>query len=59
VIVFPLGMLNLAVLAAIVLIIFAEKSLPFGQRVRQFAAAALLAYGTLVLFVPDALPTAM
>ena len=59
VIVFPLGMLNLAVLAAIVLIIFAEKSLPFGQLARQFAAAALLAYGTLVLFVPDALPTAM
>jgi len=35
VIVFPLGMMNVAVLAAIVLIIFAEKSLPFGHRVKQ------------------------
>jgi predicted metal-binding membrane protein len=59
VIVFPLGMLNVALLAAIVLLIFAEKSLPFGHRARQLAAAALLAYGTLVVFVPDALPTTM
>jgi len=59
VIVFPLGMMNVAVLAAIVLLIFAEKSLPFGQRARQLAAAALLAYGTLVVFVPGALPSMM
>jgi predicted metal-binding membrane protein len=59
VIVFPLGMMNVAVLAAIVLVIFAEKSLPFGHRARQLAATALLAYGALVLLVPDALPTAM
>jgi predicted metal-binding membrane protein len=59
VIVFPLGMMNVAVLAAIVLLIFAEKSLPFGHRARQLAAAALLAYGALVMFVPGALPTAM
>jgi predicted metal-binding membrane protein len=59
VIVFPLGMMNVAVLAAIVLLIFAEKSLPFGYGVTQLAAAALLAYGALVLLVPDALPTTM
>jgi predicted metal-binding membrane protein len=59
VILFPLGMMNLAVLAALVLLIFAEKSLPFGQRARQLAAAALLAYGALVVLVPAALPTAM
>ncbi len=59
VIVFPLGMMNVAVLAAIVLLVFAEKSLPFGQRVRQLAAAALLAYGALVVFVPSALPSVM
>jgi predicted metal-binding membrane protein len=59
VIVFPLGMMNVAVLAAIVLLIFAEKSLPIGPRATQLAAAVLLAYGTLVLFVPDALPTTM
>jgi predicted metal-binding membrane protein len=59
VIVFPLGMMNVAVLAAIVLLIFAEKSLPFGHRASQLAAAALVGYGTLVILVPDALPTAM
>ncbi|MBD0281040.1 MAG: DUF2182 domain-containing protein [Thermoleophilaceae bacterium] len=59
VIVFPLGMMNVAILAAIVLVIFAEKSPPLGQRATRLAAAALLAYGTLVMLVPDALPTAM
>ena len=59
VIVFPLGMMNVAVLAAIVVLIFAEKSLPFGQRAKQLAATALLTYGTLVMLVPKALPTAM
>jgi len=59
VIVFPLGMMNVAVLAAIVLLIFAEKSLPFGQRARQLAAAALLAYGALIVLVPGALPSMM
>jgi predicted metal-binding membrane protein len=59
VIVFPLGMMNVAVLAALVLLIFAEKSLPFGHRARQLAAVALLAYGALVVLVPTALPTAM
>jgi predicted metal-binding membrane protein len=59
VIVFPLGMMNVAILAAIVLLIFTEKTLPFGRRASQLAAAALVAYGTLVVFVRDALPTAM
>jgi predicted metal-binding membrane protein len=59
VIVFPLGMMNVAILAAIVLLIFTEKSLPFGRRASQLAAGALVAYGTTVVFVPDALPTAM
>jgi predicted metal-binding membrane protein len=59
VIVFPLGMMNVAVLAAIVVLIFAEKSLPFGHQARQLAAAALMTYGALVMFVPGALPTTM
>jgi predicted metal-binding membrane protein len=59
VIVFPLGMMNVAILAVIVLLIFAEKSLPFGPRASQLAAVVLVGYGTLVMFVPDALPTAM
>ena len=59
VIVFPLGMMNVALLAVIVLLIFAEKSLPFGHRASQVGAAALMAYGAIVMLVPDALPTAM
>jgi predicted metal-binding membrane protein len=59
VIVFPLGMMNLAVLAGLALLIFAEKSLPFGNRARQVAATALIAYGVLVVVVPAALPSMM
>jgi predicted metal-binding membrane protein len=56
-IIFPLGMMNIAVLAAITALIFAEKSLRFGHQARVAAAALLVAYGALVAFVPDALPT--
>jgi predicted metal-binding membrane protein len=56
-IVFPLGMMNIAVLAAITALIFAEKALSFGHRARVAAAGLLIAYGALVVFVPDALPT--
>jgi predicted metal-binding membrane protein len=56
-IVFPLGMMNIAALAAITALIFAEKELSFGHQARVAAAALLIAYGALVVFVPDALPT--
>ncbi len=59
VILFPLGMMNVAAMAVITLLIFAEKSLPLGPRIGQLAAAALIAYGVLVIFVPTALPTLM
>ena len=59
VILFPLGMMNIAALALITLLIFSEKSTPFGRRTADFAAAALIAYGALVVAVPDALPTMM
>ena len=59
VILFPLGMMNVAAMAAITLLIFAEKSLPAGRQTGQLAAVALIVYGALVLFVPDALPTMM
>jgi len=58
-ILFPLGMMNIAVLALITLLIFAEKSTPFGRHVAALAAVALIAYGILVVFVPDALPMMM
>lgn len=58
-ILFPLGMMNIAVLALITLLIFAEKSTPFGRQIAISAAVALIAYGALVIFVPDALPMMM
>ena len=59
VILFPLGTMNIAVLALITLLIFAEKSTAFGRQIAVLAAAALIIYGTIVVFVPDALPTMM
>jgi predicted metal-binding membrane protein len=56
-ILFPLGMLNIAVLAALTLLIFAEKAWLFGQRIRQLGAVALIIYGLLALVVPEVLPT--
>jgi predicted metal-binding membrane protein len=57
VIFFPLGMMNVAALAMVTILIFAEKSFPMGQRIAQLAALALIAYGVLVVVVPGALPT--
>ena len=59
VILFPLGVMNVAVMAALTALIFAEKSLPVGRRIGQAAAVALVAYGVVVLFLPAALPTGM
>lgn len=59
VLLFPLGMLNVAAMAVITALIFAEKSLPVGHQLSRVAAVVLAAYGVLVLFVPAALPTMM
>jgi predicted metal-binding membrane protein len=55
-ILFPLGMMNVAALAVISLLIFAEKSLPFGDRLAWVAAAVLVAYGIAILIHPALLP---
>lgn len=59
VILFPLGIMNVAAMALITLLIFAEKSSPLSRAAVIVAAAGLVAYGAFILFVPDALPTAM
>ena len=59
VILFPLGVMNVAAMALITILIFAEKSLPMGRRMGQVAALILIAYGALVVVVPDVLPTMM
>jgi len=59
VILFPLGMMNIAAMALITALIFAEKSLPISGVAVKFASLGLIAYGTLVLALPDVLPTMM
>ena len=57
VILFPLGMMNVAAMAMITLFIFAEKTFPVGRRVMQAGAAILILYGLAVLVEPALLPT--
>jgi predicted metal-binding membrane protein len=56
VILFPLGIMNVAAMAAITLLIFAEKSLWFGKQASLAAGLGLVVYGLVVLAWPDALP---
>jgi predicted metal-binding membrane protein len=56
VILFPLGMMNIAVLAAVTVLIFAEKALPIGRQISQLVGVGLIVYGLLVIFLPAALP---
>jgi len=57
VILFPLGIMNIAAMAVVTLVIFAEKSLPWGRAVPRATAAALVAYGAVVIAAPRFLPT--
>jgi predicted metal-binding membrane protein len=57
IILFPLGVMNVAAMAVITLLIFAEKSLSLGQKTAKIAAVVLIVYGTLIIFVPGMLPT--
>jgi predicted metal-binding membrane protein len=56
-ILFPLGMMNIAVLALVALLIFGEKVLPYGDRLAWVAAVVLISYGLAVLISPGLLPT--
>ena len=59
VLLFPLGIMNIAVMALLTALIFAEKAVPHGKRISQVAGVALIAYGAIVMFIPTALPTGM
>ncbi len=59
IILFPLGVMNVAAMAVITFLIFAEKSLALGQKIAKIAAMVLIVYGALVIFVPSMLPTMM
>lgn len=56
VILFPLGIMNIAAMAVITLVIFAEKTLPWGRTAVRAAAAALIVYGLIILAAPQLLP---
>ena len=57
VVLFPLGIMNIAAMAVITLVILAEKTLPWWRPVARVTAAALVAYGAVVLAAPQVLPT--
>jgi predicted metal-binding membrane protein len=59
VILFPLGVMNVAAMAVLTALIFAEKSLPAGRHISQVAAVILIGYGSVILFLPAALPGGM
>jgi predicted metal-binding membrane protein len=59
VILFPLGIMNIAVMALVTVLIFAEKALPVGRQISLLAGAGLIVYGALVIFLPAALPMGM
>ena len=56
VLLFPIGVMNLAAMLLVTALIFAEKALPAGERTARFAAAALIGYGAIILALPAALP---
>lgn len=55
-IMFPLGMMNVAALASVTAIVFAEKTLPWGPAVAQAMGIAIFVYGLLILIHPQAFP---
>jgi predicted metal-binding membrane protein len=59
VILFPLGIMNIAVMALLTALIFAEKALPIGRQISKLAGVGLIVYGVLVMFLPAALPMGM
>ena len=57
VILFPVGIMNVAAMAVITLLVFAEKNFRWGERIAYGAAVVLVAYGLIVLVWPTVLPT--
>ena len=56
---FPIGVMNAAAMAAVAVLVFAEKALPGGDRVALAAAGILVVYGSVAMAVPELLPTAV
>jgi predicted metal-binding membrane protein len=59
VILLPLGVMNVAAMVVITAFVFAEKTLPVGNRLARVAALVLVVYGVVVVLVPGAFPTTL
>jgi predicted metal-binding membrane protein len=59
VILFPLGIMNVAAMALVALLVLAEKTLPVGRRISQLVGVVLVAVGLAIVLVPGLLPTTM
>ena len=59
VVLLPLGVMNVAAMAAVAALVFAEKVLPHGERIATVAAVVMISYGLLAVAVPDVLPTSV
>jgi predicted metal-binding membrane protein len=57
VILFPLGLMNIFVMAIITVVILAEKTIPWPRAVSAVVAATLAFYGAIVIVGPEILPT--
>jgi predicted metal-binding membrane protein len=55
-ILFPLGMMNIAILALVTVVIYAEKALPAGRQAAYLLGGVLVVYGLVVVVFPGALP---
>lgn len=53
----PLGVMNVAAMVVVAVIVFVEKTLPWGRGLGRLAAAGLVVYGGLVIARPELLPT--
>lgn len=53
----PLGVMNVGAMLVVAALVFAEKTLPQGERTARMAAMGMVAYGLLAMAVPAALPT--
>jgi predicted metal-binding membrane protein len=56
-ILFPLGLMNVAIMALVMLVVFAEKTLAWERVAVYGTAAVLMLYGAVVVVVPHLLPT--
>jgi predicted metal-binding membrane protein len=59
VLLFPLGIMNIAGMALLTALIYAEKSFALGRRISQIAGVALMVYGVIIMLIPAALPAIM